>query len=373
MPASASVVSVGFLCDRGWGLTVCTIHRLRNSTRSQSHSSLLTAASRATICKNTEHRTEPLVYISNMARSKTKGPLKRHHAFHGIVMVCGWLLPPLAVLIRFGVGLDLFINIICTIAGYIPGHVHNFWIQNIRNNKNSRHSPSWAIRYGLVKDYRVKRTANGWSDRYGDSATEWQNQEVIVDPITGETRRDPDSARKTGNIRSGSRFLSPWADNVDDSPRAEREDPYADERRQNSGRSANIQRDPITGAIIDDGGHGGSGSLSRSSSRRSLGSRYAERYGIGAGTEASSRSSLSYVNDSRDQNSGSKWGRSNSSKSKKKDRWAREAEALGNPSQQSYSADSYGYEDSSRNYGASDGGGNRSSRIRDPLTDRHDF
>ncbi|CDS82326.1 uncharacterized protein SPSC_03145 [Sporisorium scitamineum] len=305
-----------------------------------------------------------------MAPSRNKGPVKRHHAFHGIVMVCGWLLPPLAVLIRFGVGLDLFINIICTICGYIPGHFHNFWIQNVRNNKNARHSPSWAIRYGLVKDYRVKRTANGWSDRYGDSATEWQNREVIVDPLTGETRRDPESARKTGNLRAGSHFLSPWADNVDGSPRAEREDPYADERRQNAGRAGNVVRDPITGAVIDDGGHGG-GSLSRSSSRRSLGSRYAERYGIGGtGTEASSRSSLSYANDARDNNSngGSKWGRSNSSKSKKKDRWAREAEALGTPTQQPYGSDSYSFDDNPRN-----GAGNRSSRIRDPLADRHDF
>ncbi|TKY87291.1 hypothetical protein EX895_003968 [Sporisorium graminicola] len=307
-----------------------------------------------------------------MAPPRSKGPIKRHHAFHGIVMVCGWLLPPLAVLIRFGVGLDFFINIICTICGYIPGHFHNFWIQNVRNNKNSRHSPSWAIRYGLVKDYRVKRTANGWSDRYGDSATDWQNQEVIVDPLTGETRRDPESARKTGNVRSGSHFLAPWADNVEDSPRAEREDPYADERRQNAGRAGNVVRDPITGAVIDDGGHGGAGSLSRTSSRRSLGSRYAERYGIGgAGTEASSRSSLSYANDSRDNNSngGSKWGRSNSSKSKKKDRWAREAEALGTPPQQSYGSDGYSFEDNNNNAGS----GNRNSRIRDPLADRHDF
>ncbi|SNX82964.1 uncharacterized protein MEPE_01670 [Melanopsichium pennsylvanicum] len=310
-----------------------------------------------------------------MAPKKSKGRVKKHHAFHGVIMVCGWLLPPLAVLIRFGVGLDLIINIFCTIAGYIPGHVHNFWIQNIRNNKNSRHSPSWAIKYGLVKDYRVKRTANGWSDRYGDGATEWRNQEIIVDPITGETRRDPESARKTGNVRSGSHFLAPWADNVDDSPRAEREDPYADERRQNAGRSGNMTRDPVTGAIIDgnDNGNGdtsGYDSLSRTNSRRSLGSRYAERYGIGAGTEASSRSSLSYGNDARESNAGSKWGRSNSSKPKKKDRWAREAEALGHPSQGS---DNYSFDDNSRNYDGANSSRNRTSRIRDPLNDRHDF
>ncbi len=312
--------------------------------------------------------------------SKGKGPIKRHHAFHGVIMVFGWILPPIAVLIRFGVGLDLIINIICTICGYIPGHFHNFWIQNIRNNKNSRHSPSWAVKYGLVKDYRVKRTANGWSDRYGDSATEWQNQEIIVDPITGETRRDPESARKTGNLRAGSHFLSPWADNVDDSPRAEREDPtdpYAEERRRNAGRPGTVTRDPITGAIIDgdDTGAGRHSSLSRTSSRQSLGSRYAERYGIG-GTQASSRSSLSYANDSaKDNNSGSKWGRSNSSKGKKKDRWAREAEALGNPSQQSYGSDNYGFDDNSRGYDSNNNNGsaNRSGRIRDPINDRHDF
>lgn len=279
-------------------------------------------------------------------------------------MVCGWLLPPLAVLIRFGVGLDFFINIICTLCGYIPGHFHNFWIQNIRNNKNSRHSPSWAIRYGLVKDYRIKRTANGWSDRYGDGAADFRGQDIIVDPVTGETRKDTESARNTGNIRTGSHFFSPWADNVDDSPRAEREDPtdpYAEERRQNAGRPGQVVRDPITGAVIDDGGAGG-GSLSRTSSTRSLGSRYAERYGI-ADTEASSRSSFSHTSDSKDNKGGSKWGRSNSSKNKKKDRWAREAEALG-PASDNYSFDEQTY----------NGGNNHnSSRIRDPLNDRHDF
>lgn len=63
----------------------------------------------------------------------------------------GWLLPPLAVLVRFGVGWDLcvvadsarrdhwallltrcparsFINIILTCCGYIPGHGHKYVI-----------------------------------------------------------------------------------------------------------------------------------------------------------------------------------------------------------------------------------------------------
>lgn len=38
-------------------------------------------------------------------------------------MLLGFFVPPLAVLARFGVGKDFFINILCTICGYFPGHV----------------------------------------------------------------------------------------------------------------------------------------------------------------------------------------------------------------------------------------------------------
>ncbi|KAI5474204.1 hypothetical protein MNV49_003969, partial [Pseudohyphozyma bogoriensis] len=41
-----------------------------------------------------------------------------------IVWVAGWIAPPVAILIRFGIGKDFFINIICTLCGYFPGHFH---------------------------------------------------------------------------------------------------------------------------------------------------------------------------------------------------------------------------------------------------------
>ncbi|KAN0066345.1 hypothetical protein ACQY0O_000439 [Thecaphora frezii] len=317
------------------------------------------------------------------ARKRTKNPIKRHHAFHGVIMVLGWLLPPLAVLVRFGIGIDFFVNIFLTICGYIPGHGHNFWIQNIRNNNNAKNSPAWAIRYGLVKDYRIKKTANGWSDRYGDGARDFQNADVIVDPITGETRRDShlDRHSQSGNIRGGHRFPAPWSNNVDASPRAEREDPYEDEGRSRGGREV---RDPVTGAVIDDGSNGRDGgynsnNLSRSSSRRSLGSRYAERYGLGAG-DNSSRDSNSFLQDSQGSN-GSRWsglGGSSKKKSGKKDRWAREADVMGDPKRSSYRDDSFGsYEDDrSSDLGGSRSGGNggkNSRTIRDPMEDRHEF
>jgi uncharacterized membrane protein YqaE (UPF0057 family) len=92
---------------------------------------------------------------------------KRHHGFHFFIMVMGWLLPPLAVALRFGIGKDFFINVVCTICGYIPGHFHNFFIQNIRNNKNNNHTPKWATRYGLVEDYnKKKQKKRAWVNRY---------------------------------------------------------------------------------------------------------------------------------------------------------------------------------------------------------------
>ncbi|KAH8914553.1 hypothetical protein BT69DRAFT_1357733 [Atractiella rhizophila] len=84
-----------------------------------------------------------------------------------IVIVCGWFAPPLAVLVRFGVGKDFFLNIILTLCGYFPGHFHNFYLQNIRNNKNRARTPKWAIRYGLVhvKDPK-KNPKRQWANRY---------------------------------------------------------------------------------------------------------------------------------------------------------------------------------------------------------------
>lgn len=90
-------------------------------------------------------------------------------------MVMGWFLPPVAVALRFGIGKDFFINVICTICGYIPGHFHNFFIQNVRNNKHKNRTPKWATRYGLVEDYDKKRQKKrAWVARYNEEMPERQ-------------------------------------------------------------------------------------------------------------------------------------------------------------------------------------------------------
>lgn len=97
---------------------------------------------------------------------------KKHHGFTGLIILFGFLFPPLAVAARFGIGKDFFINLILTICGYFPGHGHNFFIQNIRDNRNKNRTPKWAVRYGLVDDSHVKKQQKKrqWVGRYNDQA-----------------------------------------------------------------------------------------------------------------------------------------------------------------------------------------------------------
>ncbi|PLW46504.1 hypothetical protein PCASD_06311 [Puccinia coronata f. sp. avenae] len=95
--------------------------------------------------------------------------IHRRHGFYVLVMVVGWVLPPVAVLLRFGFGSDFFLNILLTLCGYIPGHGHNFYLQNIRNNENRKRTPQWATKAGLVKDQTAKRKARTqWANRYDE-------------------------------------------------------------------------------------------------------------------------------------------------------------------------------------------------------------
>ncbi|GAW10340.1 hypothetical protein LENED_012595 [Lentinula edodes] len=90
---------------------------------------------------------------------------KRRHGFSVLLFILGTLLPPLAVAARFGIGTDFFINTLLTIC-----HAHNFYIQNIRNNKNHARTPKWAQRYGLVdtSEIRRKERKSQWANRYQD-------------------------------------------------------------------------------------------------------------------------------------------------------------------------------------------------------------
>ncbi|TFK29940.1 hypothetical protein FA15DRAFT_580607 [Coprinopsis marcescibilis] len=95
---------------------------------------------------------------------------QRYHGYAVILFILGTLFPPLAVAARFGIGKDFWLNLLLTICGYIPGHGHNFYIQNIRNNKNHARTPKWVQKYGLVdlSEIRRKERKSQWAGRYKD-------------------------------------------------------------------------------------------------------------------------------------------------------------------------------------------------------------
>jgi len=141
--------------------------------------------------------------------SKVSLKPKRHHGYSVVLFVLGTLFPPLAVAARFGVGSDFWLNLLLTICGYFPGHGHNFYIQNIRNNKNRARTPKWAARYGLVDTTTMdrKKKRSEWAKRYGErlpaSALEGQAYEDGQLPDPGLDRPSSPAAGQQEYWREG--------------------------------------------------------------------------------------------------------------------------------------------------------------------------
>ncbi|GAA5950535.1 hypothetical protein JCM21900_001220 [Sporobolomyces salmonicolor] len=135
----------------------------------------------------------------------------------------GWLAPPVAILVRFGIGFDFFLNIILTICGYIPGHFHNFYCQSIRNNKTKSRTPRWAVKAGLVEIKDPRSGRHQWAHRYDErlpdsSRTGYDDSEA--NSLAEWDGRGPEPARTSGrNKLNGRRHqgLAPWDNVVDDS------------------------------------------------------------------------------------------------------------------------------------------------------------
>ncbi|GAA5944720.1 YqaE/Pmp3 family membrane protein [Sporobolomyces koalae] len=157
------------------------------------------------------------LYVKKKLAATKKGSKgfkpKRSHFFYAVIVVCGWLLPPLAILVRFGIGFDFFLNILLTICGYFPGHGHNFYCQNIRNNKTKARTPRWAVRAGLVEVKDPRGGRHQWANRYDERG---------ADAIPGQEwdGRGPEPARVSGRLGGSSgrkhHGLAPWDNVVDD-------------------------------------------------------------------------------------------------------------------------------------------------------------
>ncbi|KAF4576568.1 UPF0057 (PMP3) family protein [Pleurotus pulmonarius] len=146
----------------------------------------------------------------------TKVDLKprRHHGYAVVLFIFGTLFPPLAVAARFGIGKDFWLNLLLTICGYIPGHGHNFYIQNIRNNKNHARTPKWAQRYGLVdtSEIRRKERKSQWANRYNDRLPEstYEGQPLEEGEVAGSSTSLPaDAQRQSGKKQANGDLWRP--------------------------------------------------------------------------------------------------------------------------------------------------------------------
>ncbi|KIV86166.1 hypothetical protein PV11_01796 [Exophiala sideris] len=55
-----------------------------------------------------------------------------------LVILITILLPPVGVFMVAGCGADLFINICLTLLGYIPGHIHAFYLEYVYFDRRER-------------------------------------------------------------------------------------------------------------------------------------------------------------------------------------------------------------------------------------------
>lgn len=97
-----------------------------------------------------------------------------------------------------------------------PGHVHNFYIQNIRNNKNHRRTPKWAQRYGLVNTDAIKRKErkSQWAARYNErlphSALEGQPlEDGEIDAASRDDSLLDVNQRSRGTNQNGENYWGP--------------------------------------------------------------------------------------------------------------------------------------------------------------------
>lgn len=55
-----------------------------------------------------------------------------------LIVLITILFPPIGVLLVAGCGMDFFINVCLTILGYIPGHIHAFYVEYVYFDRRAR-------------------------------------------------------------------------------------------------------------------------------------------------------------------------------------------------------------------------------------------
>ncbi|KZF20345.1 hypothetical protein L228DRAFT_270422 [Xylona heveae TC161] len=61
------------------------------------------------------------------------------------IIIITLLLPPLGVFLVAGCGADLLINILLTLLGYFPGHIHAFYVEYVYYHRRKYNNASQPL------------------------------------------------------------------------------------------------------------------------------------------------------------------------------------------------------------------------------------
>ncbi|BGP13932.1 hypothetical protein JCM10213v2_001870 [Rhodosporidiobolus nylandii] len=157
--------------------------------------------------------------LSKIPKSRADLKPKRSHGFYVLIVVLGWLCPPIAILVRFGIGFDFFLNILLTICGYIPAS--SVYCQSVRNNKTKARTPRWAIRAGLVEIEDNRAGRHQWAHRYderisGAPAGRYDGDAASIAGSWDGRGEEPARQGRRLNKPRKHHGLAPWDNVVDD-------------------------------------------------------------------------------------------------------------------------------------------------------------
>ncbi|KIM28519.1 hypothetical protein M408DRAFT_16270 [Serendipita vermifera MAFF 305830] len=97
---------------------------------------------------------------------------------------------------------------------------YHFYNVNIRNNKNHRRTPKWAIRYGLVDDSEIRRKErrSQWAGRYNDRLpnSTLEGRQVEEGQVPDGPSRDPSATDVNANARTAEQEGRLWDSTQDE-------------------------------------------------------------------------------------------------------------------------------------------------------------
>ncbi|OQO13883.1 hypothetical protein B0A48_00758 [Cryoendolithus antarcticus] len=76
-------------------------------------------------------------------------------------------LPPVGVYLVSGCGADLLINICLTLLGYIPGHIHAFYIEYVYYKRQEEHQQGYVNNQHAPGVYSDNVQSGGRQQGYG--------------------------------------------------------------------------------------------------------------------------------------------------------------------------------------------------------------